>query len=230
MKYIKLCTSFLGVIFFGCNQKADAKQIIENNSIKIQLVDNSKDKEEIRNLIRQILNWAKSEESINLLPVMTKNNDSICIGFDFDKHNLNLKKLKATNLFAQEFIENYDQIIKTLDKRIKNKELAQWNINELPTFIFANDVDPYCLCQDIPYDNPSPWDFVEIDIINLDKGKINWKWGNLPPSSDQSWKDFLYKFRVVKENNKWKIAYLQGFDFNESTRKEGQLTKRTTIH
>ena len=99
--------------------------------------------------------------------------------------------------------------------------MEEWNINELPTFLFANDIDPWSLCQDVPYDNPNPWNFLEINVNNLDKGEIVWKWGNLPPNIDISWKDFSYKFRVAKENNKWKIRYMEGFDFKESTRKNG---------
>ena len=217
MNYSKLFALCLGVIFLGCKQKTNLKQGLENKSKKTTLVNNSTDKEEIQNLIREVLNWSNSNKSIDLLPIMTINNDSICSGFDYVKHKSNLEKLKTTNFFAEEFIENYDHIIKTLDKKLKNKELAPWNVNELPTFSFASDIDPWSLSQDVPYDKPSPWDFVEINIINLDKGEINWKWGNLPTDSDQSWKDFNYHFRVVKENNKWKIAYLQGFDFNEST-------------
>ena len=179
------------------------------------------DKKQIRNLIRQMLNWSESKKSINLLPVLTDNKDTSCIGFDFDKHKLNLKKLKATNLFAEEFIKNYDQIIITLDKKIKNKEFNKWYTNELPTFAFANDVDPWCLCQDVPYDKPNPWDFIEIDVLNINKGELDWRWGNLPLNSDPSWHQFTYKLRVVKENNKWEIAYLEGFDFKKSTQKDG---------
>ena len=35
--------------------------------------------------------------------------------------------------------------------------------------------------------------------------------------------EFKYKFKITKEENSWKIAYLEGFDFKESTRKDGQL-------
>jgi hypothetical protein len=136
---------------------------------------------------------------------------------------LNLEKLNETNLFAKEFIENYNQIIQTLDRKIKSNEFDKWNIYELPTFIFANDVNPWCLCQDVPYDNPNPWDLVEVEIINLnsEKGELNWKWGKTERIAAPGWKEFTYRFKVTKENGKWKIAYLQGFDFKESTRKDG---------
>lgn len=79
------------------------------------------------------------------------------------------------------------------------------------------------MCHDIPYNKPNPIDFIEINITNLDKGEVDWIWGKLELNTDLGWKNFSYKFRVVKENDKWRISYLQGFDFKESTRKYGQL-------
>jgi hypothetical protein len=128
-------------------------------------------------------------------------------------------KWKKPDYFACEFIENYNQIILTLDKKIRNNEFEQWFVGYLPNFTFANGAAPWCLCQDVPYDEPSPWDHVEIEIINFNDGKAAgiWKWGSLKPHTlHSSWEEFSYKFRAIKENNKWKIAYMQGFDFEES--------------
>jgi len=206
MKYVKLTVFVIVLLLFGCNQSKS-----KTNSA-------ADDKEQIQNLIRQVLNWSESKNSIDLIPALTDSKDSICIGFDLNKHKLNLDKLKETDLFATEFIENYNQIIQTLDRKIRNNEFDKWNTFQLPTFIFANDVNPWCLCQDVPYDKPNPWDFVEVMVIKLDdkKGELTWTWGKTEWS-----KDFGYKFRVSKEDGKWKIAYLQGFDFKESTRKDG---------
>ncbi len=207
MKIFKLTFILIGILLFDCNQP-NSQNTSEAN------VD---DKTQIQNLIRKVLNWS-DENSIDLLPVLTDSKDSSCIGFDFDKHKINLNKLRETNLFAGEFIENYNQIIRTLDRKIKNKEFDKWNTYELPTFSFANDVSPWCLCQDVPYDKPNPWDLVEVIVISLnnERGELNWKWGKPELNGAPGWKEFNYKFRVVKENGIWKIAYLQGFDFKES--------------
>lgn len=171
------------------------------------------DKNEIQALIRQMLIWADSKSSIDLLPILSK--DSICIGFNFDKLNQNLEELRKTGFFAEEFIDNYDQIIQTLDKKIKNKEFEKWNVYELPSFNFDNDVSPWCSCQD-----NYPWGDVEVEVINLskDKGELKWNWGKLDSTVDPSWKQFSYKFEVAKVNDKWKISYLEGFDYKESIR------------
>jgi len=219
MKHIKLTTLIFGLLLFGCNQANNKMTSVTEEKTSIS----TDDKEQIQNLIRQVLNWADTKNSIILLPVLTDSKDSVYIGFDLEKHKHNLDKLRQTNLFATEFIENYNQIILTLDKELRNGNYDQWLVGDLPTFIFANDVDPWTMCQDVPYDKPNPFDFIEVNIINSDKGEVDWKWGKLELNSDAGWKNFTYKFRVVKENDKWKIAYLTGFDFKESTRKDGQL-------
>ena len=220
MKYLGLLSLTFGLIILGCNYDNKSNVSITSNTETIKSSNDSKDKEEIQNLIRQMLNWADSDNSIDLLPILSK--DSICIGFDFEKHKLNLEKLRKTEFFAEEFIENYNQIILTLDKNIKNEEFDPWNIYEYPTFRFANGADIWCLCQDVPYDKPNPWDFIEVEIMDLNKrGELFWKWGKLELNRDPSWKEFKYRFEVVKMNDSWKISYLQGFDFIESTKKDG---------
>ena len=202
------------LLSLGCNQ-ADA-EVTSGTAEKTTVSTDGK--EPIQNLIRQVLNWSQSKTPINLLPVLT-NNKGYCISIDFKKHRLNLERLKATNLFAAEFIENLNQIILALDKKIRNKAFEKWDTHELPPFNFSSDVDPWCSCQDVPYDKPNPWDYIKINVINLDnkKGTADWKWGKIESNTDPSWKDFAYRFRVAKENDKWKISYLEGFDFKRST-------------
>ena len=216
MKHIKLTILALGLLLFGCSQ-ADNKT---TSVTKEKVSTSTEDKEQIQNLIRQVLNWADSKNAIDLHPVLTDSKDSVYIGFDLDKHKQNLYKLQQTNFFATEFIENYNHIILTLDEGLRNGNYDQWLVGDLPTFIYANDHNPWCNCQD--NDN---WNKVEVRVIKLtnNEGELEWTWGNLSPEAHSSWKEFAYKFRVVKVNDKWKIAYLTGFDFKESTRKDGQL-------
>jgi len=217
MKNIRLSTLIIVLIFLGCTLKKESNDSTVRQADSITTVI-SNNKVEIQKLIRQVLNWSDSENSIDLLPVLTDIKDSVYIGFDLDKHKANLEKLRKTNFFTNEFIENYNNIILTLDKRIRNKELEEWVVGDLPVFAFANDVNPWTFCQDIPYDTPNPFDLIEVETIKLDsvKGELNWKWGKLKINNDIEWKEFRYKFRVVKENGQWKIDYLQGFDYKQS--------------
>lgn len=202
-------TKLIILTLISCN-------ISKNNKIQ------QDEKEKIQLLIRQVLSWSKSDQHIDLLPFIKSPKDSLCIGFDFVKHKFNLKKLRRTEFFSNEFIENYNQIILTLDKKIKNNEFEKWNVYDIQTFSFANDIDPWCSCQEVLSDAPNPWNIVQVKIINQNKKEIDaiWSWGNLKGNQEESWKTFTSSFKVVKENNKWKVSYLEGFDFFKSIKKD----------
>ncbi len=207
MKSIGLITLIFGLTFLSCNQyrlKIDkSEKPISGISYKV-----SKNREEIQRLIRQVLIWSGSKESIDLLPVVKDSKDSIFIGFDMDKLQANCDILKQTGFFAPEFIENYSRIIMTIDKKIRNREIETWLVGDLPTFNFVNDINPWCQCQGF-----SKEDFDNIEVIKMDSksGELKWKW-----KAGSSWNDFI--FRVIKENDHWKISYMEGFDYQNSTK------------
>jgi hypothetical protein len=117
----------------------------------------------------------------------------------------NLNKLEQTGFFSKDFIENYNHIIRTIDKKLRNKELEEWHIGDLPTFNFINGINPWCQCQGFSKENVGN---VEIIKIDNSSGDLKWQW-----EKGSSWQDFIV--RVVKENNKWKITYMEGFDYKE---------------
>jgi len=225
MKNLVFGVIFLSLICLSCNsnrkQSNNKTGISATDSIKSSTYD-SQDKEEIQKLIRNVLNWSETDTTFHLLPCLTNSNDSLYVGFDLKQLNKNLRILNSTGFFANTFVDNYKQIILTLDKKIRNKDFNAWYVGELPTFKFANDVDPWSLCQDVPYDDPNPWDYLEVTIIKLDNknGELNWKWGKLELNNSPDWKEFSYRFKVTKENGKWMISYMQGFDFNENIQKD----------
>jgi hypothetical protein len=210
MNYLGLYILILGLGFSSCHQN---KPKIEKQVTTIEVVDIQKDKEGIQKLIRQVLTWSESNESIDLLPVLKDRKGRIYTGFDMNKHKANLAKLRETGFFAKEFIENYNQIILTLDQMLRSKEFDEWFVGDLPPFKFVNEIDPWCLCQDF-----SPEQFNNVSIVKIDSksGELIWNW-----EKGTDWMDF--KFMVVKEDNKWKISYMQGFDYMESTKKDGKI-------
>jgi hypothetical protein len=171
----------------------------------------NQDLKEIRILIRVVLNWADSKQTIDLLPSKQDPKDANRLIFDLVKHKENLNALKSTGFFASEFIQNYDRIILSYDKRVTSKKV-DWVKGYLPAF--GNDANPWCDCQDVPYDNPNPWDQIEIKKIRLtsDTGDFYWKWGKTEVNTAPGWKEFVYRFRVVKESGTWKISFMQQFD------------------
>lgn len=217
MRTTRLLILILGLAFLSCNQKSSKTETTIEQAENLYQVDTLHDKSEIQSLIRQTLKWANSKDVIEVLPMLADSQNSIYIGLDLDEHKSNLDILRTTDLFANEFIENYNQIILTLNKKLEAHEFEEWLVGDLPPFRFANGANPWCACQDFPYDNPSPWDYVEVEVIELnnDRAQLIWKWGELDSTMDSGWKEFSYKFRSIKENDKWKIAYLQEFDLEE---------------
>jgi len=217
MKHTVFLILIIGLFFVSCNQNEQTSAIEEVQTENLQVNEEvSKDEIEIRDLIRKVLKWADAKEnSFYILPVFTDEEDSIYVGFDMKELEGNLNVLKKTGFFAKEFIENYNQIIRTLDKKMRSKEYDEWLVGDLPTFGFSNDENAWCSCQDYPYDegDPNAWN-VEIKIIRLnnENGDLEWTWDK------STWADFKYKFKVVKENNKWKISYMEGFNFEEGVK------------
>ncbi len=197
MRYINLTILLIGLICFTYGQtwtKTDSA------------ID---DKTQIKNLVIQVLKWHDKNGTFNGFEPIFNPNDSLAIGMDLNVLQKELDKFASTNLFDKEFIENYDKIVKTIDKKIKNKEIELWD-GDMPPYAGA---DPWCNCQDIPYDNP--WDKIDVKFISIDKDNavLTWTWG------DSDWsKDFEYKVKAKKTEGIWKISYLQGFDFNVMTR------------
>jgi hypothetical protein len=202
MKYLSLIILILGFVIYGCNSQNFRTDKSEKQA------EISQNRDEIQKLIREVLIWSASKETIDLLPVIEDSKNNVYSGFDMDKLKDNLNKLKQTGFFAIEFIENYNQIIRTIDKKLRNKEVEAWLVGDLPTFNFVNDINPWCQCQGF-----SQEDFGSVEIIKIDSksGELKWKW-----KAGSSWNDF--KFRVMKEDGKWKISYMEGFDFKHSTK------------
>jgi hypothetical protein len=201
LKYFKILV--LGYVLFSCNN--------QNPSLK--------DEVQIKNLITQVLEWGDSKNSIDLLPVITDSKDSVYVGFDLVAHRKNLEILRQTNLFTDGFIENYNQIILTLDKGLRNGKYETWLVGDLPTFIFANDYSPWWDGQE-----SFPIEQGTIELISSNK---NYREYYLKCSNNrkgcEGLENYKMRFKVSMEENKWKISYLDGFEFNEGTRKDGEL-------
>ncbi len=196
MKYFKLIILLFGLLIIGCKQ-ADHKSS--------NIID---DKEQIKNLVRQMYKWQDKANLDDYMAPVRHGNDSVYVGIDIEKHKIGLELLQKTGYFSDEFNNNYDKIARTVDRKLKNKEI-EWRVGDLPPF--GNDAVPWCDCQDYPEDHP--WDKIKFNFISIDSVKsiLTWTWGR-----DSEWdKGFNYTIRVVKKNGIWEIAYLQGFDFDK---------------
>ena len=203
MKTNALALLLMTVLCVSCN---NSKTNTSTTIITEKIAEN--DKEQIEKLIRDVNSWGNSEKGTSGITYFTIDEKTgISTGVDIKKHQLELEKLKKSDYFSADFIENFNQIGLKLDQMIKTKAISDWKPNEeIGPF---GDSSPWCNCQE-----GGDMKKIQIKIIDLNdqKGSLSWTWSE----PDYS-KGFEYKFNVVKENGKWKIAYLEGFDFKSNT-------------
>jgi hypothetical protein len=171
---------------------------------------------QVKTLIKQVCKFFNIHSSYSgICPVMDPK-DSSYVGMDMNKLKAELNILKKSSLFDKEFIDNYSDIVLEYDKMIKNKTIG-WHFGELPPYWGP---DPWCNCRFAPYNNP--WDkiLISIDTMANDRAILSWTWSN------ENWsKDFTYKILVTKIKNKWKVTYMQGFDFKMFTSRRSLVFK-----
>ncbi|TFF40799.1 hypothetical protein [Mucilaginibacter psychrotolerans] len=228
MTCLRISIVVLVVCLLGCkeNSKPKATEKQAKAILKVSApatADTTKDKQEIQKLMRNLLVWAEEGKKVpDLLPFVINPRDSTVTGFDLGKLKGVDDSLRITGFFSKEFIDNYNQIIQVLDGKMRDKEIAPFSTGEIPPFAFDSDVDPWCDCQDVPYDGANAFsvaaNLVEVHIVNLNKesGRMYWTWGSLPKDVSPDWRTVTYKFSVKKEGGKWKISYLQGFDIKKA--------------
>lgn len=211
MKFTGLLILTIGMTFNSCSQNSKTTPTIENKPEKKDIFDASIARNEISELIRQLYKWADKNNITIGQTAITDENEEKVIGLDTKKNLEFIDQFRKTNLFSEEFLSNYQKIVKTLDKKFKTKEI-EWLAGDMPPF--GNGNNPWCNCQDEPYIDY--WNKIEITFIELNQSEatLTWTWGQ----SDWS-NNFKYKVKVRKENEKWKISYLQGFDFDEITKR-----------
>ena len=203
----------------SCNLKPQAssneKAEIVADSCDSQLISPA-DKMEIEKLFRNLIEWDNNDTiRIDLLPAIADEQDSIYIGFDFQKLEITIQQLRNTGFFSETFIDNYKRIITELDRKLRNKKLENWPVGELPTFKFANDYDPFSNSQDI-----APIDSIGFISGNQKNVEAKWftKWPNIN-GDIETYENCDCNFE--KENGSWKISYLSGFDYENGIKKDG---------
>jgi hypothetical protein len=204
MKTKALTLLLITILFVSCNNsKTNTTTKISTEKI------GENDKEQIEKLIKNVNAWGDSKNGFSGITYYTIDDKTgICTGVDIKKHQLELNKLKKCGYFSEAFIENFNQIGLKLDQMIKTKEILNWKPNE-EIGPFGNS-SPWCDCQE-----GGDMKKIIINIITLNDqiGSLSWTW-----SEPEYSKGFEYQFKVLKENGKWKIAYLEGFDFERNTK------------
>ncbi len=198
MKHFILITLLSGLLLAGCQQTE--KQTASATDPAPTLARVSDNAEELQRLVRQLYEWHETKSSQNDFEPLADNQDSSYVGIDLTQHKARVAELQKTGFFSSQFLDNYNRIGLTIDKGLKTKKL-EWLVGDLPPF--GNDANPWCNCQDNP---DTYWQTLTLNKITADAttASFAWTWGG----------DFAYEVKAIRDNGKWKITYLQGFDFN----------------
>jgi hypothetical protein len=159
---------------------------------------NDADSIKITNVIKDVYKWYGKEGSQVYLDIIVK--DSFQIGLDTIKFKNSIAKLKSTNYFSSDFIKNYEKIGKAVD----NKLHAGKYYNEI-NFNFQ-DADVWTNSQD---DESDLWKNLKVKdlVVNGDHATFQWYTEN---------RDYGYLVKMKKENDTWKVSYLEGLDYKNA--------------
>ena len=154
----------------------------------------------LKKVIVKMYEWNNEDNFYYNQMLVEKPNDSIYEGFDMNMLTIRLNKLNETYLFSERFLNQYKYLILSLDKKLRSGEY-KWYIGDLEED--GPDANLWCLCQDTPSD-----DYNDIVITILEQTEtqvtIAYSWFEVDNEG--------YQIKLSKENNSWKIDYLEGFD------------------
>ncbi|MCH5720090.1 hypothetical protein [Niabella hibiscisoli] len=152
-------------------------------------------------LTRKLLQWSEEEsKQADFEPRLANTTDTVYAGIDFNAHHQRLKELAQTGIFTHSFKVNYNKIALAIDKEVKNRALI-WETGALPPF--GNGANPWCNCQDTPDNYPAKIWIMHLSFKN-DTASYNWSWGD----------GLVYHMKALREDGKWKIDYMEGFDYD----------------
>lgn len=225
MKLVNPTLLLFALLFFACSEPKESRSSKRAQNIKIEepkdesdsLYSALNDFREIETLIRNVYIWHDNRNPTDI-GLIADSSDSAYIGYDINDLNQATQDLEESDFFTEEFIENYASIHLAVDKKLKKKEI-EWLIGRYPNF--GSGAEPWCNCQDVPYDEPNPWSELEVSTISQtsEKGSFYWKWGGIIKSTDAGWYAHKYHFKTEKVNGKWKVSYLEGLNLEDFTRK-----------
>jgi len=176
---------------------SDSLELTEvTKSIFTEIGTIASDSLELTKLVKNLLRWNETDRFWDFDVIST--DDSIWTGINWDIHSKRMQQLSETNFFTKSFLEYYQNIAVYLDKELK-ENLEKYYVGDLPPF--GNGANEWCDCQDFP----EHWEkyFKIVDLkISTNSAEFKWTWGS----------GHFYFVRAKKEDNLWRISYLERFD------------------
>eukprot|EP01133_Synstelium_polycarpum_P011792 gene11792-13752_t len=186
------------MLVVGVKWKALAIQPQEKTvATKNTVLNSEQDSITLLQLTKQVHQWSQNNDN-DFIPLQKATSDTAYAGLDMTLQQQRLDGLRRTGLFAESFISNYNKIALAIDSKMKDGSL-QWNIGDLPPF--GNGTNPWCNCQDVPANFLNKIWIMRLNVKG-NTASYAWAWGNGTGGD----------IKAVKENNQWKVMYMDGFD------------------
>jgi hypothetical protein len=206
MKFTKLVA--LVALMVGCNQRNStfSRQSSLPPSQKTVYPTGNNDSVGLLNLLKDVYRWhAKNQGNPIDFDVIVK--DSFQTGLNYDSFNKTLSALRQTNYFSTSFIDNYKKIADYINNKLTSANPKYFNeIN-----FYSQDTDPWTGFQD---DFPDMWDKFTITEYKSAENSASLIWR----VRTNDWTSEKYAVGFTKENGKWRVAYLEGFDITKYTK------------
>ena len=163
------------------------------------------DKAAIETLVKNMYVWNESRSHDRELEPLVQGTN--VVGYNLDSHKLYLKELRDSGFFAEEFIANLDKIVQEQNKLLTSGKV-KWQDGDIGPF--QGDVNVWCGCQDEPAEDAYNKITLHFENLTNTTAKFYWNWEGF----GDDWSAEHYNMRAVKEDGKWKIAYMEGWDYN----------------
>ena len=182
----------IAFLLYSCGNNTQSSQNSQSN----QTTNN--DTAQIKNVVREIYKWHESQNQELGFEVMVK--DTLQVGLDTTKLPNYIAELRKTNLFTDDLLSYYREIVRRTDYKLKHDTVKYYNeIN----FGFQ-EADPCTFFQDSVDDY---WDRLIIHNLSIstDTASLSWTMVDMPVEEG-------YLVKLKRDNNTWKVSYLKGFD------------------
>ncbi|MFL5739279.1 MAG: hypothetical protein ACJ75B_03610 [Flavisolibacter sp.] len=197
-------------LLFSCNSSGKTKVSAGTTPINQQTsptgADTSfykNDSLELVKLLQDVYKWHDQNQR-ELLDFDVVIKDSFQTGLNYKLFKRTFDAIKKSGYFSVSFLNNYKKIGEYI-----NDKLANANPKYSNEINFAcQEADPWTNFQD---DAPDFWNKLKIVDFksSLDQASLQWQ------TQIEDWSSEKYAVKFVKENGKWKVSYMDGFDMNK---------------
>ncbi len=186
--------SFISILLASCSQNQTTAKIDVNKS------NWQKDSLDVINSVKNVYKWHDSAKlQLPVFDVLVV--DSFQTGLDIPSFDKTYKALKKSQLFSNTFLGNYKEIGELINTRLTTANPKYFNeIN-----FVSQDADPWTFFQD---DAGQYWDDFKISDFALSSDSASFKWR----IEEKYTKTDKYLVKLVRENKKWVVSYLDGFN------------------